>query len=275
MAEEVNSKLLEGIAYFEKMLKLMPGDRTTLEFLSVAYEQLGDRDRTRSSLIQLANTLLRENDLDAADMIASRLRGYEEEDARAAVQRVKAAHGPVPVLRAIGAPVDPNAPTTLAQTMVAAVKAEAVLVEVLAQHGIIDAAAAEFVRKQLASLPEATRPFLVSALSILAREKPSEGERAAAFVSDSASTPPIPLDSFTLNAEILSRLPENLIRVRGAVPFAKLGDTVLVATLNPMDEPLKREIERRIGGPCRLFLADPRTTEETLEKFYSESGKLN
>ena len=59
-----NAKLYEGIAYFEKMLKLMPGDRTTLEFLSVAYEQVGDAEKARVSLIQLASTLLREKDYD-------------------------------------------------------------------------------------------------------------------------------------------------------------------------------------------------------------------
>ena len=65
MAEQDNSKLLEGIAYFEKMLKVMPGDRTTLEFLSVAYEQLGDAEKQRISLIQLGEALLREKDLEA------------------------------------------------------------------------------------------------------------------------------------------------------------------------------------------------------------------
>ena len=59
MAEQANTKLLEGIAYFEKMLKVMPGDRTTLEFLSVAYEQLGDVEKQRTALIQLAEALLR------------------------------------------------------------------------------------------------------------------------------------------------------------------------------------------------------------------------
>ena len=81
MAED-NSKLFEGIAYFEKMLKLMPGDRTTLEFLSVAYEQVGDAQKTRTSLIQLAETLLREKDYDAADAIGERLSVYTEDDAK-------------------------------------------------------------------------------------------------------------------------------------------------------------------------------------------------
>ena len=95
MAEQANSKLLEGIAYFEKMLKVMPGDRTTLEFLSVAYEQLGDLEKQRTSLIQLAETLLREKDYDAADAIGERLGGFAETDAQDMVRRIKSARNPV------------------------------------------------------------------------------------------------------------------------------------------------------------------------------------
>ena len=31
-----DARLKEGVAYFEQMLKVMPDDRTTLEFLAVA-----------------------------------------------------------------------------------------------------------------------------------------------------------------------------------------------------------------------------------------------
>ena len=95
MAEQANSKLLEGIAYFEKMLKVMPGDRTTLEFLSVAYEQLGDLEKQRVALIQLAESLLSEKDYEAADAIGERLAVFAEADAQDMVRRIKAARNPV------------------------------------------------------------------------------------------------------------------------------------------------------------------------------------
>ena len=89
MAEHADSKLLEGIAYFEKMLKVMPGDRTTLEFLSVAYEQLGDLEKQRVALIQLAESLLREKDYEAADAIGERLAVFAEADAQDMVRRTR------------------------------------------------------------------------------------------------------------------------------------------------------------------------------------------
>ena len=62
MAEEqpkFDPKLEEGIAYFEKMLKVMPEDRTTLEFLCVAYEQTGEEEKRRKALVSLAGLLVR------------------------------------------------------------------------------------------------------------------------------------------------------------------------------------------------------------------------
>lgn len=266
-----NSKLLEGIAYFENMLKMMPGDRTTLEYLSVIYEQIGDVEKTRTSLVQLAATLLREKDYDAADAIAERLQAYSEEDAQDMVRKVRAVHGPI---------ADPNAaPSTLldipvAQTILNAVKAEATFVHALSNRGVIDPEMAEVVQRHLAGLPEATRPFLVSALSIIYRESISTGEKVAAHVADAVGTPPISLDSFPLSKDLLKLLPENLVRVRGAVPFAKLGNVLMVALLDPMDEAFRQEIEQRVGGPCRFFLAHPSNAEEILERFYAESEKV-
>ena len=270
MAED-NSKLFEGIAYFEKMLKLMPGDRTTLEVLSVAYEQVGDVPKTRTALIQLAETLLREKDYDAADAIGERLSVYTEDDAKKMVQKVKSIHGPVADPEAESGALSEDVP--VAKAILDAVKAEASLVHALSNRGVVGPEMAEVVQRHLAGLPEATRPFLVSALAIIYRESISTGEKVAAYVADTVGTPPVALDAFPLSKELLRILPENLVRVRGVVPFAKLGDILMIAALDPMDEGFRHEIERRVGGPCRFFLAHPANAEEILEKFYAESDK--
>ena len=58
--------------------------------------------------------------------------------------------------------------------------------------------------------------------------------------------------------------------MRGVLPFAKLGDTLLIASLNPLDEALKHQVEASIGTPCRFYLAHPRTMEERLDKLFAE-----
>ena len=255
MAEQANTKLLEGIAYFEKMLKVMPGDRTTLEFLSVAYEQLGDAEKQRTALIQLAEALLREKDYDAADAIGERLSGFSEADAQDMARRIKSVRNPVQLkavvrpgarpVRVLARPASagdagsvpprPDGGVVLAQVVMSAVKAEAALIRDLYAKNVVDASAAEVVQRHLGGLPEATRPFLVSALAILEKESGGMGEKAAVYMADAASAPPIPLQAFMPPASLVKQLPEEIVRVRGAVPFGRLGDTLLVAVLNPLD----------------------------------------
>ena len=42
-----DARLKDGVAYFEEMLKVMPDDRTTLEFLAVVYPQLGEAEKAK------------------------------------------------------------------------------------------------------------------------------------------------------------------------------------------------------------------------------------
>ena len=289
MAEQDNSKLLEGIAYFEKMLKVMPGDRTTLEFLSVAYEQLGDLEKQRTSLIQLAEALLREKDYDAAEAIGERLGEFTEADAQDMARRIKSARNPIQLkavmrpgvgARPMRTPARPavnvsesasSKGVSLAQEVMSAVKAEAALIRDLYAKNVVDASAAEVVQRHLGGLPEPTRPFLVSALAILEKESGGLGEKAAVYMADAASAPLIPLQAFMPSAALVRQLPDEIVRVRGAVPFGRLGDTLLVAVLNPLDTAFHAEVERLAGCPCRFFLADPHTTEDFLEKFFAEN----
>ena len=151
-------------------------------------------------------------------------------------------------------------------------KAEAALIRDLYARNVVDASAAEVVQRHLGGLPEPTRPFLVSALAILEKESGGMGEKAAVFMADAASAPPVSLQAFMPSAALVKQLPEEIVRVRGAVPFGRLGDTLLVAVLNPMDAEFHAQVERLAGCPCRFFLADPHTTEDFLDKYFIENA---
>ena len=281
MAEDkpkFDPKLEEGIAYFEKMLQVMPDDRTTLEFLCVAYGQIGEPVKQRKALISLAGVLLKEKDLESADSIAERLAQYREPDAQAAVLRIRAAHGmglgPAiadPEPKAQGAADDqPSGGNPQTAALHIAIKAEKELIQTLALRKILDESTADEALRRLAELAGMSGCFLVSALSILEKENSGFGEMAVAAVADEAGAPPIPLEAFGITPELAQILPESIVRVRGVLPFAKLGGTLLVATLNPLDAALKRQIEACTGSPCRYYLAHPRTMEETLDRLFAE-----
>lgn len=270
MEEKFDPKLAEGIAYFEKMLQVMPDDRTTLEFLCVAYGQVGEPVKQRKALVSLVNILLKENDLESADRIVERLEKYEEADARAAILRVNAAHNALPAAPFEAGTEQSHVPMPTAAVHLA-VKAERTLVQLMVQHRVLDEELAAVVMQRLAELAEGNGCFLISALSVLEKENMAMAEQVAAYLADTAGTPPIPLEAYAVEMEALQSMPESLARVRGVVPFGKMGDALLVAIVNPMDDALRRQVESACGGACRFYLASPRTVEEILDRCYAET----
>ena len=283
MAEDqpkFDPKLEEGIAYFEKMLKVMPEDRTTLEFLCVAYEQTGDEVKRRKALVSLAGLLIKEGDLEAASSIGDHLAKYREPDAQAMLLRIKAACrtagaaeptaiGTLPVAPESGPFAAPaSKPTNPSR---AAMSAETKLLQTLVAEKVLDEDTSALISQKLAELAALPGCFLISALALLEKENSQLCESAAAYVADASGAPPVPIESFDLSGEILQSLPESLMRVRGVLPFAKLADTLLVASLNPLDASLRREIESSAGHPCRHYIAHPRVMEETLDRLFAEA----
>ena len=268
-AQKFDPKLEEGIAYFEKMLQVMPDDRVTLQFLCVAYGQIGQPDKQRRALVSLAGVLLKEKDIEAANKLVEKLEMYSESDARAAILRIRAAALPQPAAEPPkdAAPSAPGNKTTTAVYM--AIKAEQKLARHLAENKVIDEATADSVQDRLTALADVPGCFLVSALSEIEKENTATAEAAAAFLADKTGTPPIPLETFPASSELSQTIPDSIVRVRGVLPFAQLGNTLLVATLNPFDDALRQQIESAAGAPCRFFLANPRTMEAMLDRIFS------
>ena len=93
-----DARLKEGVAYFEEMLKVMPDDRTTLEFLAVVYPQLGEAEKAEHALAALARVLLKEGDLEGAAALLPRLEACTRPEAKAMALKVRAASAPKPDL---------------------------------------------------------------------------------------------------------------------------------------------------------------------------------
>jgi len=274
MAEtpKFDPKLEEGIAYFEKMLQLTPDDRVTLQFLCVAYGQIGELEKQRRALVSYAGVLLKEKDFDEAQTLVEQLEKYTEPDARAAILRIRAAQ--LPQQAAEPPKEDPATNATGNKTTTAvyiAIKAEKKLARHLAECKIIDEAAADAIQDRLTALADVQGCFLVSTLSEIEKENTATAEAVSAFLADETGAPPIPIETFPAIGELSQNLPDSIVRVRGVLPFAKLGDTLLVATLNPFDDALKKQVESAAGSPCRFYIANPRTMETTLDRIFSEA----
>ena len=265
-----DARLAEGVAYFEQMLEIMPDDRTTLEFLVVAYDMLGEHEKGQKALVSLTKILLKENDLEALKGLLPRLKDSDYAPAKALHLKVSTLTAPAPDLT----PEQPKELTEREKTALAAqeaVSSERSLLTVLKDAGIIAHSDFEVFAGHLLVPNVEGRIFLISALQILKNENPSLYEKSIEYLADHFSTPPIPLSAFEPSAANFNAYSKRIMRLRGVVPFAKLGNTMLIAMLNPADAALKAELES--AGPCRLYLANPADIEAALDKVFGSSAE--
>ena len=268
-APKFDARLEEGVRYFEQMLELMPDDRITLEFLVVAYDQLNEHDKSEKAVVMLANLLLKQGDFAAAEGLLPRLEAIDSDEAKILALKIRRLSAPSPELV-------PETPKELTPAELAAeesrmaIEGEVSLVDLLRSNGVISG---ESDARQLHDQLVATSGgFLISALAILEKENLELCERCMAFLADRFSTPPVPVSAFECKANLVGRFPAELLRVRGVVPFAQIGDVALVALLNPADEKLCARLSESMK--CRFYLALPSAVEAWLDAaFGRESGK--
>ena len=258
----LDARLAEGVKYFEQMLQLMPDDRTTLEFLAVAYEQLREKEKCDRTIVALAGLHVAHGDLDAAKGLLPRLEAIGSDEAKVLALRIRRLAAPVPKL----VPEETRPPSReelAAEETRSAVDAEVALVDLLESAGLVSAAGdAGRLRAQLRATPAGGPPFLVSALAILEKENRELCEKCVAHLADAYSAPPVALSAFERKGSPADRYPVEMLRIRGVVPFAGIGDTDLVAVLNPAD---RRLLERLSGiGDCRFFTTMPSAAEAWL-----------
>ena len=253
--QTLNPKLAQGISYFEEVLQLMPNDRSALEFLAVAYEQIGRQDKRSHVVALLTDVLIAENDTECLKNIKPTLKDINTPETLSALRKIDLALEKSPKA------VPPAASSQVFQTeRLAAIKAEMELLNFLQSHHIVSDETAKIVESSLYDLLSQQDSILISALAFIKNENPTEGEAALAALADAVHLPPVPIAASLAANKDLPSLPDNLAR-RGVRPFAELGDTLLVAILNPLDEQLRKDISTVAGKPCQFFLADPSEME--------------
>ena len=260
-----DARLAEGVAYFEQMLELMPDDRETLEFLLVAYNQQGETAKEEKILVTLAKILVRDRDIESLKVILPRLETCADPAAKALALKASMLSAPAPDLT----PEKPRELTEAeiqAQNAKKAVESELKLVDILVEGGVLAAEDSANVRAQLEATASANGIFLISALQILEKENLPLAEKAIAYLADRCGTPPVPIAAFDPPRETVAKFPENVRRLRGAIPFGKVAKTLLAVVLDPLDEELAESLAAAAGGPVRRYLALPSEVESVLEK---------
>jgi len=282
---EPDPKINEAIAFFEQMLQTMPGDRTSLEFLAVAYEQTGQEEKRVDCLIRLVDTLLREKDYDNAQSIAERLTAFKDVPAaRAAVERVaELVQGQIlksefrrevqglgnraEPSQGVSAPVFQDTSVEVHALSRSASAAEMDLVWLWKENECLPKEVCMDVLHVLTERPVTDTPMLISALALLDEQHPELTERVMEAMQRLSEVPPLPLELFEVQPAAAGLLAQAFIRVKGVLPFALFGNDVLVALLNPLNKELQDEVSSRLGKACHFFMAHPLVWQKAAEKY--------
>lgn len=254
-----NQKLFQGISYFEEILQLMPNDRSALEFLAVAYGQQGETIKHARMVCKLADVLIAEKDTDCAKNLLPTLQEIGTADAYQAYNRIKA------FLRTQSPRKEKqnDAVSPFASEMLPAIKNELELLQELQSNGAISEETARIVEQSLYGTLSSEGDVLISALVFIKNENPAECENALVHLVNACQMPIVPIKSFEARQDLLQKFPGTVLG-RGVFPMAELGDTLLVALLNPMDERLRQQITNLADKPCQFFLALPEEMEAVL-----------
>jgi len=263
MDSALDKQLRESIAYFEQILSVLPNDAAALEFLCLAYSQLGEVDKLLKYAVALTDVIVRTRNSSGALELVERLKDIDDPRAKAAVLRLQVLAAPQPKL-VLERPQDGKNSATPS----VAAAAELNLLEKLVADGVLNRNLVRSAFDQLMSVPSENGVFLISALQILEKENLTGASDAIAAVADAAHAPPVPLDAFEIPLALVRRLDMRLVKVRGVVPFARVGGEYAVAMLNPLDPVLRQEVSQALRARCHFFLAPPATIDSVLERIF-------
>lgn len=104
----------------------------------------------------------------------------------------------------------------------------------------------------------------VTVLHILHDRNFSRFERLMTHLCQKSGVPIIGLSQFEENQDLRDVLPLDFISCHGAMPFATVGDELLLAVLNPMDRDLIAQAGRLSGRHCHPYLVTPQEYDQRL-----------
>jgi len=259
--------LWAAINAFEQILEIMPNDRSSLETLSRAYEQIGDVTRALDMMLRLGEALIAEGDGPAAEELKDRLIKIGGDDPRcrdlaARLDRV------AEVKPAVTTQARADEPVQAASEGVNKKREEALrrpfeMAEELAfawallEDNEIQQDEYASVVQDLTEMSAGNAAHTVSLLHVLEGRQFKNLGRIMAYAAERCRTPVLSLDSFDLKGEILELLPLSFAVQRGALVFDLIDRDAVVVVLNPFNKQLQADLQAILSRKVYVYLTLP------------------
>ena len=274
--ENAESEVWGAIAAFEQILEALPNDRTSIETLAHAYEQIGDLSRAKDYTLRLADLVLSEADVEAATGILPKVEAFSASDPAAAtllerLRRFVTSAGvlskPVPAdERTPAAGSEPVAPPAASIPVTFNVATELPLAWNLLQAGEITQEEYSSVVQDLTEMSSNDRMVTVSMLHVLNDRGFKNLPKILAAIAKDCGTPILALSGFEPQPNAFNLLPMELMVRRGVIVFDLFGQDGLAVIMNPYDKELIRTVETVARRKCFFYLTMPTDFDAAIAK---------
>ncbi|MDH3981635.1 MAG: hypothetical protein OES84_01900 [Kiritimatiellaceae bacterium] len=272
MADEpIQGGLADSIAMLEQILEVMPQDEDAIKALYNAYAQGGHNERAFEYLGRLVDVVSSGGSADALAFVQKELPRFESEfpsKVSAQIARLRTLSGAVAAAQmptvAKGVPASARSAETAKPE--ADISEELALAWRLYEEGQLTQEEYSSVLHDLTEVSSKEVDVPVTVLHVLNDRGFTQMTRIMNYLSTRSGVPFMSLSNYELSEQVASVLPIDVSSRDGALPFALLGNDLLVGVLNPFNNMLVDKVEKESGHHCHTYLVDPDDYDATLDR---------
>lgn len=268
--------LKQLIDTMESILEVFPEDVSALESLAAAYQQAGEMQKSADTAIRLARLIQAQGNLEKAFGIVEHVLKIAPEHNAAMTERERIVQSltmlgiDIGTLKKTFHPDDktgesPEEESADRDILNLDLSGELELGWFLLQKGMLTQ---EQYETAIAGLTESrSNVGSSSCLSLLIEIAAMDGVNVDNIIGElsfETSTPYVDLGRFELKPKIVKRVPFDDARRLGVLPFERLKNDYMVATLNPVDKHLRAAISTFLNAKTHFFLASPEQFQSAL-----------
>jgi hypothetical protein len=273
MMSEKNTGAQEGldqtVTMLEQILEVMPDDLFTLRALYETSLKLGRPEKALTALTRLDDQARAARDGEMIDFVLNQYAMVADDlpDVQSRISRLEEIRHVTDLIEKEQAEVASQQEPVEKETGPSArMDAEMALAWDLFQDEQLSQEEYSNVLHDLTEMSARRMGVPVTVLHILHDRQFSRFERLMTHLCQKHSIPVMVLSQFEGNEEVCRMLPLDFTSRNGAIPFAKVGDDLLLGILNPLDMHLLREAEKRSGHRCHPYLVTPDDYDSQLQK---------
>jgi tetratricopeptide (TPR) repeat protein len=257
----IQENLADSIAMLEQILEVMPQDADAIKALYSAYRKSEKNEQAFEYLSRLIDVCVGSDDISQMSFIQRELANFDDvypDEVIVQHERLgKLAGAPASSGAGSAVPLEESPSATGIHSKEADISEELALAWRLYEEGQLEQEEYSSVLHDLTEVSSKVLDVPVSVLHVLHDRGFTQMSRLMNHLSSRSGVPALTLSNFELSEEVARTLPVELATHDGALPFAVMGDDLLVGVLNPFNNSLVDKVESISGHRCHTYLVDP------------------